>query len=153
MQTTIVGFHQDEQGDWVAELACEHGQHMRHRPPWQTRPWVSSAEGRASKLGEKIECPLCDRITLPAAATEYKRTETFTHETLPAGLRTEHRTKAGTWARIVVEQGELIYQTRGGSRNLRAGDFAVAEPERVHRVEPVGELRMHVEFWREPPPE
>jgi hypothetical protein len=30
----IIAFHQDEQGDWVADLACGHGQHVRHRPPW-----------------------------------------------------------------------------------------------------------------------
>lgn len=26
----IVGFHQDEGGDWVAELSCMHRQHVRH---------------------------------------------------------------------------------------------------------------------------
>ena len=35
-------FHQDEQGDWVAELECGHGQHVRHRSPWELRPWVLS---------------------------------------------------------------------------------------------------------------
>ena len=60
MLSSIVGFHQDEHGDWVAELACGHGQHMRHRPPWLIREWVASAEGRAAKLGQAIDCPLCD---------------------------------------------------------------------------------------------
>jgi hypothetical protein len=30
----IVGFHQDEHQDWVAELSCGHNQHVRHRPPF-----------------------------------------------------------------------------------------------------------------------
>lgn len=34
MQQAIIGFHQDEKGDWVARLACRHQQHMRHNPPW-----------------------------------------------------------------------------------------------------------------------
>lgn len=62
MHTTIVGFHQDEQGDWVAELACGHGQHMRHRPPWTLREWVTTEAGRSAKLGADIDCPLCDPI-------------------------------------------------------------------------------------------
>ena len=42
----IVGFHQDQEGDWVAELDCGHNQHVRHNPPWQERAWVLSSEGR-----------------------------------------------------------------------------------------------------------
>jgi hypothetical protein len=58
--TKITGFRQDEQGDWIAELACGHTQHVRHRPPWQDRPWTQTADGRASRLGTEIECPRCD---------------------------------------------------------------------------------------------
>src|SRR5262245_47818533 len=65
METTITGFHHDAEGDWVAELACGHGQHMRHRPPWILREWVVTADGRAGKVGESIDCPLCDRIAMP----------------------------------------------------------------------------------------
>jgi len=68
MQAAIQGFHQDEAGDWVAELSCGHGQHMRHRPPWTVRDWVVTPEGRDSKLGAAIECPLCDQIAMPVKA-------------------------------------------------------------------------------------
>ena len=51
MDRRITGFHQDEHGDWVAELECGHQQHMRHQPPWQLRPWVMTAAGRASFIG------------------------------------------------------------------------------------------------------
>jgi len=57
---TIVGFHQDPDGDWVADLACGHTQHVRHRPPWQNRPWVTTESGRAAKLGAPMECRACD---------------------------------------------------------------------------------------------
>ena len=33
MQQAIIGFHLDEEQHWVAELACGHGQHVRHTPP------------------------------------------------------------------------------------------------------------------------
>jgi hypothetical protein len=59
MERRITGFHQDEHGDWVAELECGHQQHMRHQPPWQVRPWVMTPEGRASFIGTAIPCRRC----------------------------------------------------------------------------------------------
>lgn len=61
MQQPIVGYHRDEEGDWVAELACGHNQHVRHKPPWTERPWVLSAEGRRSRLGLELGCVKCAR--------------------------------------------------------------------------------------------
>jgi Protein of unknown function (DUF3565) len=55
----IVGFHQDDEGHWVAELECGHNQHVRHEPPWQLRPWVLSDAGRAARLGTTLTCALC----------------------------------------------------------------------------------------------
>jgi hypothetical protein len=60
VQRAIVGFEQDEVGDWVALLECGHRQHVRHRPPWQERPWVLSPEGRHGRLGASLECAECD---------------------------------------------------------------------------------------------
>lgn len=61
MQQAIVGYHLDAEGHWVAELACGHNQHVRHDPPWTNRPWVVTAEGRASKLGVTLPCRKCDQ--------------------------------------------------------------------------------------------
>jgi hypothetical protein len=55
----ITGFHKDVEGDWVADLECGHGQHVRHEPPWQSRPWVESAEGRARFIGTSLKCVMC----------------------------------------------------------------------------------------------
>jgi tellurite methyltransferase len=148
METTLIGFHPDDVGDWVAELGCGHSQHMRHTPPWQERPWVTTEEGRQGKLGARIDCPLCDAIALPSDANEYKRTATFTEETLPAALRREHRTKEGTWGRIVVTAGQLEFHSRGRVRLLGAGDVGVVEPTVPHHVTPLGPVNVHVEFWR-----
>ncbi|HEU4649176.1 MAG TPA: DUF3565 domain-containing protein [Gemmatimonadales bacterium] len=60
MQRRITGFHQDEEQHWVAELECGHTQHVRHDPPWQVRPWVVTAEGRAERLGSSLNCRRCD---------------------------------------------------------------------------------------------
>jgi hypothetical protein len=71
--TTITGFHQDADGDWVAELACGHSQHVRHRPPWQLRPWAATEVGRAERVGQEIECPLCERRGDPRGAGDADR--------------------------------------------------------------------------------
>lgn len=65
MNRRIVGYHQDEEGDWIAELDCGHGQHVRHNPPWINRPWVTTAQGRESALGATLNCKKCDQ-GLPA---------------------------------------------------------------------------------------
>jgi tellurite methyltransferase len=148
METTIAGFHLDEVGDWVADLACEHGQHMRHTPPWLVRSWVTTAEGREAQVGTPIDCPLCDAIVMPVGAREYKRVGPFTEKTVPAGLLGEHRTKAQTWARIVVSEGQLEYHSRGRMHILGPGDVGIVEPENPHRVSPLGAVRFHVEFWK-----
>jgi len=56
----ISGFRQDERGDWVAELDCGHTRHVRHRPPWELRPWVLTSEGRASRMGSELRCRACE---------------------------------------------------------------------------------------------
>jgi len=60
MKRKITGFHQDESGDWVADLECRHTQHVRHRPPFQMRPWVVTSAGRESRIGAELACKKCD---------------------------------------------------------------------------------------------
>jgi len=60
MNRAIIAYHQDEFNDWVAELQCGHHQHVRHNPPWVSRPWVISEAGRRSKIGMVLACKKCD---------------------------------------------------------------------------------------------
>jgi hypothetical protein len=55
----ITDFTQDEEGHWVAILACGHRQHMRHNPPLVERPWVLTSAGRATRLGQSLNCLHC----------------------------------------------------------------------------------------------
>jgi hypothetical protein len=57
----IVAFHVDEENQWVADLSCGHTRHVRHDPPWQNRPWVTTPEGRARFLGTELGCVKCAR--------------------------------------------------------------------------------------------
>lgn len=60
MQQSIIGYHQDEEGHWVADLRCGHGQHVRHQPPMISRPWVLTEEGRRAFLGTQLNCKKCE---------------------------------------------------------------------------------------------
>lgn len=68
MLRAIVGFHQDELGDWVADLECGHTRHVRHSPPWMNREWVLTEEGRARFLGFRLECRKCDQPLVSSQA-------------------------------------------------------------------------------------
>jgi len=60
LERRIAGFEIDEEGHWVAVLDCGHRQHMRHRPPFENRPWVVTPDGRESRIGVSIDCKKCD---------------------------------------------------------------------------------------------
>ncbi|MDZ4301261.1 MAG: DUF3565 domain-containing protein [Pseudomonas sp.] len=57
--STVVGFHQDAYGHWVAALSCGHTQHLRHQPPWQSRGWVIDPAQRLAKIGQPFACGWC----------------------------------------------------------------------------------------------
>lgn len=60
MKQSIVGYHKDEEDDWVAQLVCGHFQHVRHQPPFINRPWVITEQGRKAMLGHQLACKKCD---------------------------------------------------------------------------------------------
>jgi Protein of unknown function (DUF3565) len=64
MNQPIIGYHLDDVGDWVADLACGHGQHVRHNPPLSQRPWVLSREGRQAHLNTMLNCKKCEEDPL-----------------------------------------------------------------------------------------
>jgi tellurite resistance-related uncharacterized protein len=147
---TIEGFHQDDVGDWVAELSCLHGQHVRHQPPFQERPWVVSAEGRASRLGGEIECPRCDRAELPDGLVLVRTAGPFDETTLPPALQADHRVAAHTWGLLRVLGGAVGFEMATEPptvRSLSAGDEQPIPPEVAHRVVLDGSARLEVAFF------
>lgn len=60
MLQSIIGYHKDNEGHWVAQLDCGHNQHVRHDPPIMIREWVTTQSGRDAMLGYRLECPKCD---------------------------------------------------------------------------------------------
>ncbi len=151
MQRAITGFHLDEHGDWVAELRCGHGQHVRHKPPFWSRPWVLTEEGRAEKLGVELPCVLCDRFEMPAGFAAYRRTDEFTAATVPAALRAQHATKPGVWGLLHVLAGSVRYVVEPPLARevvVSPGTPGVIVAEVLHHVEPDADARFVVEFYR-----
>ena len=85
------------------------------------------------------------------AVQPYKSTPVFDEHSLPAGLRRDHSTKAGVWGVIRVLEGALLYERAGETRTLTPATPALILPEEKHRVEPLGPMRMRVDFYHEEP--
>ena len=149
MLRLIVGFRQDDQGDWIAELSCLHSQHVRHRPPFQDRSWVLTEPGRAERVGTELECPLCDRAELPDRLRVSRSAGPFSAETLPAGLRGDHRIADGTWGLLRVIDGAVRLQIATDPPidvRLVAGNEHAIPPAVAHRVDPEGPMEVVIEF-------
>ncbi|QWT16579.1 DUF1971 domain-containing protein [Sphingobium xenophagum] len=86
-------------------------------------------------------------------AQPYKSTPVFDEATLPAALRSEHRTKAGVWGLIRVIEGELnlTYVDPHAEKVLSPGKPGIVCPEQTHFVTPLGKVKMQVDFFNEPP--
>ncbi len=137
MHRDIVGFHQDDVGDWVADLSCLHRVHMRHRPPFHDRPWVLDDARRAARVGTAFDCVLCDRAELPHDMEHARTAGPFTADSLPAGLRRTHRVAGRTWGllRVIAGTATIDMQlTPVFQRELKPGDEQPIPPEVDHRV-------------------
>jgi tellurite resistance-related uncharacterized protein len=136
VRRTVVGFHTDDQGDWVAELSCLHNQHVRHQPPFRPRPWVLTESGRAERLGTPIDCPLCDRAELPEGLVSLRLLGPFDQDSLPAGLLRAHRVGSGTWGLLTVHKGEIALALPENTPEtiLSTGQVQAIPPEVPHRV-------------------
>lgn len=86
---------------------------------------------------------------LPAGLRPYRRTPVFDAGSLPAGLRREHRTRAGVWALIHVLEGRVLFRTLDplAEMVLQPGTPGIVRPEQPHEVQPLGAMRMFVEFY------
>jgi tellurite resistance-related uncharacterized protein len=86
-------------------------------------------------------------------AAPYRSTPIFDETTLPAGLRGEHRTKAGVWGEIHVLAGSLRLTCLDPLSEvvIVPGRPGLVLPEQPHWVMPLGPVRMRVDFYDRPP--
>ena len=153
MIRSIDAFHQDDDGDWVAELSCLHNQHVRHCPPFQDRPWVTTDAGRSERIGSPIECPLCDRLELPTDLQVARTAGPFDSNTLPGALQHSHLVADRTWGRLRVLEGSVVFAmetTPPISFRLTAGDEQLIPPGIPHLLRTDGPVRLAVDFLVNP---
>ncbi len=89
--------------------------------------------------------------TFPEGLTHVRSTREFDADTVPAGLLKRHTTRADTWGRIVVTEGEITYrilEPEVEETVLDAKRVGVIEPGVPHELELRGPVRFQVEFWR-----
>ena len=90
--------------------AAIRGKGRTHRREPQARAVLPARRGR-------VACPCRgdDRAPhpagLPAGLVAYRRTPIFDQDTIPAGLRREHRTASGVWGLITVLEGRLRFRS------------------------------------------
>ena len=73
----------------------------------------------------------------------------FDQDSLPNALRNAHNTRDGVWGVIRVIEGEVRYVIAESmsERILRPGQPGLIRPRELHFVEPIGSMRMQVEFY------
>lgn len=149
MIRSITGFVVDDRGDWVARLSCFHRQHVRHRPPFQDRSWVLSEDGRASRLGAGLDCPLCDRAELPDGLRVVRSAGPFDQDTVPPGLTRSHRVPEGLWGVLTVTDGQLRLSMPpdGPGQPLRAGQTHALPPGVPHRLLTNGPVSFRLDLY------
>ncbi len=110
---------------------------------------MTTEEGRRGRLGTALGCPLCDRCELPDELEVVRTLGPFDPDTLPLGLRREHRVPAGRWGRLRVLEGGVGFSMPTEppvESRLVAGEVQAIPPEVPHAVRPDGPFRLEVEL-------
>lgn len=142
-----------EGSDRQLELAREMATYISPRPGFTHHPLTTQAAAHMGALVDRaIHYRSVDPVMTAAASTPakpYKSTPVFDEVSLPAGMRREHRTKAGSWGVIRVLKGRLRYQVLDPSSEviLEPSRPGLILPEQPHLVEPLGPIRMQIEFY------
>ena len=116
-------------------------------------------QAKAARIAQSLD--LAIRFRLPkdqagearSASKPYASSPVFDEASLPAALRKAHTTKAGVWGVIRVLEGCVRYRIESQERDvvLSPGTPGLVRPQEPHHVEPVGPMRMQVEFYDHPP--
>ena len=83
----------------------------------------------------------------------YRSTPVFDEHTLPDALRRRHNTKTGVWGVVRVLEGrlKLTWLDPPSDVVLEEGGSGLLLPQQDHFVEPLGPMKMRVDFYDTPP--
>lgn len=131
------------------DLAREMAAYISPRPGFTPHPLTIHAAAQMIHLVERAE----HFRAQPSAVLPYRRTPVFDENTLPVELRREHRTKPGVWGVIRVLDGRVRYQALDPVSELvlEPGHPGLVLPDQPHLIEPLGPMRMQIEFYNQLP--
>lgn len=88
-----------------------------------------------------------------ASPAPYRSTPVFDEVSLPNALRHEHSLKAGTWGQICMLEGKLklTYCDPRAEVTLSPGKSGLIQPQQFHFVEPLGAIKMRIDFYDRQP--
>lgn len=125
---------------------------------------AEAIQAKAARIGQSLDMALHYRPERPALepaqegaavakSAPYRSTPIFTQDSLPPALRSAHSTKAGVWGVIRVLEGCVRYriESQDTDQMLSPGVPGFVQPQELHHVEPIGDIRMQVEFYDHPP--
>ncbi|WP_244413891.1 DUF1971 domain-containing protein [Methylorubrum extorquens] len=135
--------------DRQLDLAREMVGYISPRPGFTQHPLTTQAASQMIDLLQRAN----QFREPPPLAEPYKITDVFDEISLPAGLRKEHRTKLGTWGVIRVLNGRLRYVILNPASEtiIEPGHPGLISPDQAHFVEPLGSMRMQIEFYHQRP--
>lgn len=111
--------------------------------------------GGASPAGNPSAYPWHASTTelTPHEVGPYRVTVDFTQDNLPAALQKEHNTAKDVWAVIRVKEGNLRLTHLGSGKveMLDAHTPGYVTPLSPHFVEPVGPIKVCIEFYDQDP--
>lgn len=83
----------------------------------------------------------------------YRSTPVFDETTLPDALRSQHSLRTGTWGKICMIEGQLklTYCDTQDTVILSSSVCGLIQPQQLHFVEPLGPIKMRIDFYDCPP--
>ena len=88
---------------------------------------------------------------MPSGLELVRTTPEFTETTVPAALLAAHRVGPEVWGRLHVRAGRVRFVFEAdpaGAVELATGEHVDIPPGELHHVEPLGDARFVVEFYR-----
>ena len=86
---------------------------------------------------------------LPKTLRPFSRTKTFAHDSVPKKLLQNHDTRAGIWAVLNVENGEIQYTIEDNEVVILSKNVpGVIEPTVTYHIKPLGKASFYIEFYK-----
>ncbi len=110
---------------------------------------MTTAAGRADRVGTELDCPLCDRAELPGDLEVTRTAGPFDQDAIPPALRKDHFVGEGRWGCLRVVEGSVgfVMATEPPiERRLTAGDHQAIPPGVAHHLVVEGPAVVAVDF-------